>query len=69
MTESTAQTRAVEELLAQRREADRRPVRFGWSSQKKAAPATRRGPMSVADRAAREAAWRRDAGEKTSRFG
>jgi hypothetical protein len=69
MTENTARTRAVAELMAQRREADRPPIaRFGRARQKKASPATGRGPMPDANRAAREAAWRRDAADKPSRF-
>jgi hypothetical protein len=67
MTENTARTRAVAELLAQRREADRPPTaRFARTGQKKAPPAARRGPMPDANRAAREAAWRRDAAGKPS---
>ena len=68
MTVNTARTRAVAKLLAERREADRRPTRFGRSAQEKVPAATRRGPMPDANRAAREA-WRGDAGDETSRFG
>jgi hypothetical protein len=68
MAENTAWTRAVAELLAQRREADRPPIaRFGRTGQKKAPPATRRGPMPDASRASREVAWRRDAADKPYR--
>jgi hypothetical protein len=69
MTENTARTRAVAELLARRREADRPPIaRFGRAGQKKASPATRRGPMPDTNRTAREAVWRRDGADKPTRL-
>ncbi len=67
MTEITERVQAVQERIAQRREANRAVTRFGRSAQAKRPALVRRGPMPDASGAA-EAAWRRYGGGDSSRF-
>ena len=68
MTENSARSRAVQERMALRSDADRPVTRFGRSGLRKA-PRAVHEPLSEASRAAAEAAWRRYGGGETSRFG
>ncbi len=59
MTENTELAQAVQERMAQRRDADRPVTRFGRSGQRKVPAGMRRAPMPDASRAVPEPAWRR----------
>jgi hypothetical protein len=68
MTENTAQSRAVQERMAERSDANRPVTRFGRSGRRKTPAVVQRAPLSEASRAAAQAASRRYGAGGTSRF-
>jgi hypothetical protein len=59
MTDKTDRTRAFQELLALRGEANRPVTRFGRSGRRNSPLLTRRGPMPDPRPAAAESPWQR----------